>query len=131
MTLVGVVAICTMLAVVSNAMAADVNQPKGTPKEKSKEQMVVGIVSVTKDNDGNFTEVKVTVHKSLIYKVVLDEKGIELGKMADKRVRIEGTIEKKGDVEWITVKTFREATSQLPAKPNQAPKPKPAPKPNQ
>ena len=71
--------------------------------------MVIGIVTVVKDNDGNITEIKVTAHRELIYKVVLDEKGIELGKtMADKRARIEGTIEKKGDVQWLTVKTFSE-----------------------
>ena len=128
--LVGVVAVCMILAVVSNAMAADVNQPKGTPKEKPKDLPITGVVSVTKDNDGNFTEIKVTVHKSLVYKVVLNEKGIELGKtMADKRVRIEGTTEKKGEVEWVTVKTFTEIKARTDAKPKDKPAAKP--KPNQ
>jgi hypothetical protein len=127
MALVGVVAVCMMLAVVSNVMAADVNQPKGTPKEKSKEPgMVIGIVTVVKDNDGNFTEIKVTVHRSLMYKVVLDEKGIELGKtMADKRVKIEGTLEKKGEVQWVTVKTFSELKARTDAKPKDKPAAKP------
>jgi hypothetical protein len=130
--LVGAVTVCMMLAVVSNAMAADPNRPKGTPKDKSKEQMVVGLLSVTKDNDGNFTEIKVTVIRNLIYRVVLDEKGKELGKaLADKRVKIVGTVEKKGEVEWVTVKTFSEAKSQLPTRPDRTPNPKPAPKPNQ
>jgi uncharacterized alpha/beta hydrolase family protein len=105
MALVGVVAVCMLLAVVSNAMAADVNQPK--EKSKDSNSLVIGIVNVVKGNDGNIAEIKVTVHRQLIYEVVLDAKGIELGKtMADKRARIEGTIEKKGDVQWLTVKTF-------------------------
>ncbi|MGD0552988.1 MAG: hypothetical protein ABSB25_10105 [Sedimentisphaerales bacterium] len=119
MALVGVVAVCMMLAVVSNVMAADANQPKGTPKEKSKDiSLVIGVVTAVKDNDGNIAEIKVTVHRSLIYKVVLDEKGIELGKtMADKRVKIEGTLEKKGDVQWVTVKLFSELKPRTDAKP--------------
>ncbi len=110
------VAVCMMLAVVSTVMAADANQAKETPKEKSKD--VIGIVTVTKDNDGNVTEIKVVSHKELIYKVVLNEKGLELGKtMADKRARIEGTIEKKGDVQWLTVKTFSDLRPRGEAKP--------------
>ena len=125
MAMVGVVAVCVLLAVVSNVMAADANQPK----EKSKDNnLVIGIVTIVKDNDGNIAEIKVTAHKELIYKVVLDEKGIELGKtMADKRVRIEGTIEKKGEVQWVTVKTFSEVKARTDAKP----KDKPAAKPKQ
>ena len=127
MVLVGVVAVCMMLAVVSNAMAADANQPKGTPKEKSKEpSLVVGLVTAVKDNDGNIAEIKVTVHKNLMYRVVLDEKGIELGKtMADKRVKIVGTIDKKGEVEWVTIKTFSELKARTDAKPKEKPAAKP------
>jgi hypothetical protein len=119
MALVGAVAVCMMLAVVSNVMAADANQPK----EKSKDtKLVIGIVAVVKDNDGNFTEIKVTAHRELIYKVVLDGKGIELGKaLADKRARIEGTIEQKGNVQWLTVKTFGEVKPRADAKPKDKP----------
>jgi hypothetical protein len=139
--MVGVIAACMLLAVVSNVMAADANQPKQTPRETPKENnLVIGVVSIVKDSDGNIAEIKVTAHKELIYKVVLDEKGIELGKtMADKRVRIEGTIEKKGDTQWVTVKTFSEPKARAEGKPNPkkpagkpgakpAPKPAPAPK---
>ena len=121
MAMVGVVVVCVLLAVVSNAMAADANQPK----EKSKDG-VIGIVTVVKDNDGNIAEIKVKVHKDLIYQVVLDEKGIELGKtMAGKRVKIAGTIEKKGDAEWVTVKTFSELKPRTEAKPKAKPTGKP------
>ena len=119
MLLVGVVAVCLLLGLVSNAMGADANQPKQTPKEAPKDNnLVIGIVTVVKDNDGNFTEIKVTATKELIYQVVLDEKGKELGKtMADKRARIEGLIEIKGKVQWLTVKTF---SNQKPKTKNQA-----------
>ena len=39
--------------------------------------------------------------------------------MADKRARIEGTIEKKGDVQWVTVKTFSEMKPKMDAPPKQ------------
>ncbi len=121
MALVGVVAVCMLLAVVSNVMAADVNQPK--EKSKDSNSLVIGIVNVVKGNDGNFTEIKVVVsRRELIYKVVLDAKGIELGKtMADKRARIEGTIEQKGDVQWLTVKTFSDLKPRGDAKPKAKP----------
>jgi hypothetical protein len=129
MALAGMVAVCMLLAIVSNVMAADANQPKGTPKEKSNDnKLVIGIVTVVKDNDGNITEVKVKAHRELIYQVVLDEKGKELGKtMADKRARIEGLIEIKSNVHWLTVKTFDEVKPRAEGKP----RPKPAGKPSQ
>jgi hypothetical protein len=133
MSLVGVVTVCLLLGLVSNVMGADANQPKQTPKETPKEKskdnsLVIGIVTIVKDNDGNIAEIKVTAHKELVYKVVLDEKGIELGKtMADKRARIEGLIEIKGDVHWLTVKTFGDVKAKTEAKP----KPKPTGKPKQ
>ena len=133
MSMAGVITVCVLLAVVSNVMAADPNQPKETPKEKSKDNsLVIGVVSIVKDKDGNIVEIKVTAHKDLIYKVVLDEKGMELGKtLADKRARIEGSIEKKGETQWITVKMFSEPkiradVKQAPKKP--VGKPAPAPK---
>ncbi len=120
MALVGVVAVCMLLAVVSNVMAADVNQPKG--KSNDSNSLVIGIVTVVKGNDGNITEIKVTAHRELIYKVVLDAKGIELGKtMADKRARIEGIIEKKGDVQWLTVKMFSDLKPRVDVKPKAKP----------
>ena len=141
MALVVAVAVCMMLAVLSNVMAADANQPKETPKDSPKEKskdlmLVIGTVTIVKDKDENITEIKVTAHKDLVYKVVLDEKGIDLGKtVVDKRARIEGFIETKGNVQWLTVKTFSEVR-RVETKPKANPKekpakpaPKPAPKP--
>lgn len=131
MSLVGVVTVCLLLGLVSNVMGADANQPKETPRETPKEKskdnnLVIGIVTIVKDNDGNIAEIKVTAHKELIYQVVLDEKGKELGKtMADKRARIEGFIEMKGNVHWLTVKTFGEVKARTDAKPKAKPTGKP------
>jgi hypothetical protein len=127
--LVGVVAVCMLLAIVSNVMAADANQPKGTPKEKSNDSNIIGIVTVVKDSNENITDVKLKVHRELVYQVVLDEKGKELGKtMANKRAKIEGTVDIKGDVHWLTVKTFSEFKPKTEARPR--PKP-PAGRPSQ
>ena len=131
MALAGAVAVCLFLGAVSNVMAADANQPKGTPRETPKEKsndnkLVIGIVTVVKDNDGNITEIKVKATRELIYQVVLDEKGKELGKtMADKRARIEGLVEMKGNVHWLTVKTFGEVKAKTDAKPKTKPTGKP------
>ncbi len=58
--------------------------------------------------------------------MVLDEKGIELGKtMADKRARIEGPVETKDKVLWLTVKTFSEPKAKTEAKPKAKPTGKP------
>jgi len=132
MALAGAAAVCVFLAMACNVMAADPNKPKVTPNERTDDlKLVIGIVNVTKDKDGNFTEIKVVTHPQLIYKVVLDEKGKELAKtLADKRARIEGYIEEKGKDNWLTVKTFKEVTSQIQKQPGQnKPAPKPAPKP--
>jgi len=130
-SLAGIIAFCALLAIVSNAMAADANHPKEPPRIRDV-NLVIGIVTVTKDNDGNITEVKVTTHRELIYKVVLDDKGIELGKtMADKRARIEGTMEKKGEVIWLTVKSFSDLRPRKDVQPQGKPTPTPRPKPNQ
>ncbi len=124
-----IVTICVLL-ISKNIMAADANKPKSTPDENQKSletKLVIGVVNLVKDKDGNITGVKVTAHRDLVYSVVLDEKGLELGKtMADRRARIEGQIEQKGNVEWVTVKSFGEVKAGAPPKTKAAPKPKPA-----
>ncbi len=105
--LAGAVTICLLLGLVSNAPAADPNQPKEPPKNK--EVVVVGTVSVVKDKDNNITEVKVKTARGLTYQITLDDNGKELGKtMADKRVRLTGTVETKGEIKWLTVLKFSE-----------------------
>jgi hypothetical protein len=153
--LVGIIAICLLLSLMSNAMAQDPNtaketpkepnsaapqetpkeSPKEPPKEQTKEQtkeknLIIGILTAVKDNDGNVVEMTITAHKDLKYKVVINEKSKEMGQsFTDKRVRVEGTIEIKGDVKWLTVDTFSELKSRADAKPGAKSKAKPAAKP--
>jgi hypothetical protein len=120
MALAGAVTMCLLLGLVSNALAADPNQPKEPPQKK--EVVVVGVVSVVKDKDNNITEVKTKTARDLTYQITLDDKGTDLGKtMAGKRVRIIGTVETKGEVKWLTVLKFNEL--KVKAK-NLQPKPK-------
>jgi hypothetical protein len=147
---IGVATVCVLLGLASNVFAEDVNQPKDvpidpnkqapkeTPKEPPREspkestgdiRLVIGIVNVEKDKDGNVTEIMLTAHKDLIYKVVPDEKGKELAAaMVDKRARVEGFIETKDNVHWLTVQTFGESKATSGAKTKVKPAKKPAPK---
>jgi len=120
MALAGAVTTCLLLGLVSNTLAADPNQPKEPPKNK--EVIVVGTVSVVKDKDNNITEISVKTPRGITYQITLDDKGKELGKtLADKRVRITGTVETKGEVKWLTVVNFSEPK---PRPENPRPKPK-------
>ena len=121
MTLAAAVTTCVLLGLVSDTQAADPNQPK--KMARNKEVVVVGTVSAVKDNDGNATDVKIKTAKDLIYQVTLDDKGKELGKtMADKKVRVVGTLETKGEVKWLTIIKFSEQKAR--PEPNSPPKPK-------
>jgi len=104
MALAGMVAVCMLLAIVSNVMAADANQPKQTPKDKP----FIGIVKEVKDQNGVVTEVTVKSPRET-YQITLDAKGKELGKSMDgKRVKIVGTLEVKNGVKWLTVEKYSE-----------------------
>jgi hypothetical protein len=103
MAFAGAVAMCVLLGFVGNALAADANQPKETPKEK-----VIGTVKEVKDSNGVVTEVAVKSRRET-YQIKLDAKGKELGKTMDgKRVRIVGTLEVKDGVKWLTVEKYSE-----------------------
>jgi len=150
-TLAGAVAICLVLFITSSATAQDANDaneipkepnktapqepPKETPKEPPKKQtkeknLVIGILTVAKDNDGNIAEISIKMAKDLIYKVVIDEKSKEMAKsFADSRVRVEGFVETKGDVKWLTVETYGDSKSKPDARQGAKSKAKPAAKP--
>jgi len=124
MALAGAVAMCILLGFVSNALAADANQPKETPKDKS--MVVVGTVKEVKDSNGVVTEVTVKVNKELTYQIKLDAKGKELGKSMDgKRVKVVGTLDVKAGVKWLTVEKYEEQAKSEPK-----PKDKPAKEPS-
>jgi hypothetical protein len=122
----GAVVMCILLGFVSNLLAADANQPKKTPKEAVKEKTTaIGTVSESKDKDGNVAQVMVKVSKNVVYQVVLNVKGRELGKtMSGKKVKVVGEVKVQGDIKWLTVDKFEEQPKVEP-KPQPKPKPKP------
>ena len=80
-----------------------------TPAEQPKPNVVKvqGLVNVTKDANNVVTKVVVVAEKE-IYDVVLDAKGLELGKtMEGKKVEVQGTVAKKGTELWLTVQSFK------------------------
>jgi hypothetical protein len=103
--------------------AADQAPPKAV-------KVVQGFVGVNKDANDVITKVTLTTKDKVVYDVVLNAKGLELGKkMASKEVEVEGTISKEAGQETITVMTFK-AVEKAPAPPPApAPAPKPAPEP--
>lgn len=79
------------------------------PAEQPKPNVVKvqGIVNVTKDANDVITKVVVVAEKET-YNVVLDAKGLELGKTMDaKKVEVQGTVAKKGTELWLTVQSFK------------------------
>ena len=94
---------------------------------------VQGVVNVTKDAN-EITKVTVTTKDKAVYEVVLNMKGLALGKeMANKEVEVEGTVSKKGTQEWIKVQSYKavEKAAEVAPAPKAEPKPetKPAPQP--
>jgi thymidylate synthase ThyX len=89
---------------------------------------VQGVVNVTKDAN-EITKVTLTTKDKVVYNIVLNMKGLDLGKeMADKEVEVEGTVSKKGTQEWIRVRSYKEVEKAPEAAPTPKPAPKPAPK---
>ncbi len=68
---------------------------------------VVGVVSVIKSAEDVVTAVIVT-SKDAAYSVTLDEKGMELGKLAGKEVEVTGVVTEKDAMKWITVESYKE-----------------------
>lgn len=89
-------------------------------------KVVQGVVGVTKDANNVISQVTLTTKDKVVYNVVLNMKGRELGKMVNKEVEVEGTISKENGQDTIRVMTFKEVEKAPEAAP--APAPKPAPK---
>lgn len=84
-------------------------------------KVVQGVVGVTKDANNVINQVTLTTKDKVVYNVVLNIKGRELGKtMVNKEVEVEGTISKENGQETIRVMTFKEV--------EKAPEAAPAPK---
>ena len=92
--------------------------------EQPKTTKVQGVVNVTKDANDVITAVTVVTADKVVYHVVLNVKGRELGKeMAGKEVEVEGIVTKEGVQNWIKVQSYKAVEKA----PGPAPAPKPAP----
>jgi hypothetical protein len=107
--MVGVVllAVCLSIVVSSVGFAADPNAPAQPAPEEPKMLKVQGMVNVVKDANNVITAVTVKA-KEVVYNVVLDKKGLELGeKMANKEAEVHGTIVKKDGKESLKVVSYK------------------------
>jgi hypothetical protein len=91
----------------SVCFAAD--EPKAPEQPKPDVVKVQGIVHVTRDANDVITKVTLAAETE-VYNVVLDAKGLELGKtMKGKKVEVEGVVSKKNNQTWITVQSYKPA----------------------
>ena len=63
MALVGAVAVCMIAGGCEQCDGSRREPAKGIEKSNDSNSLVIGIVTVVKDNDGNITEIKVTAHR--------------------------------------------------------------------
>lgn len=78
---------------------------------------VQGIVNVTKDANDVITKVTLTTKDKVVYNVVLNLKGLDLGKgMAGKEVEVEGIVSKEGIQNWIKVQSYKLVEKAPPTK---------------
>jgi hypothetical protein len=92
--------------------------------EQPKVVKVQGVVNVTKDANDVITKVTVVTKDKVVYNVVLNLKGLDLGKvMANKEVEVEGIVSKEGVQNWIKVQSYKAVEKA----PGPAPAAKPAP----
>jgi uncharacterized membrane-anchored protein len=71
-------------------------------------QKITGTISVSEDDDGNITGVKLTVDEGTVYNVTMNEAGKKLAEdMNGENVEVVGTVVEKDDGNWITVKKFK------------------------
>jgi hypothetical protein len=76
--------------------------------EKEDAVKVTGTISVSEDDDGNVTGVKLTVDEDTVYNIVLNEAGKKLAADMDgEKVEIVGSVAEKHEAKWITVKSFK------------------------
>jgi hypothetical protein len=99
--------------------------PAPAAPEMAKPVKVQGMISVTKDANDVITKVTVTTKDKVVYNVTLDEKGKELGKLANKEAEVEGTVSEKGMQKWIKVTSSKAVEKAPEAAAPVAPKPAP------
>ena len=89
-----------VLLVGSYALAADKTTVKGK-------------VSVTKNDEGAVTAIKVTAGE-VVYNVTLDDNGKKVAEMDKKTVEIVGVVTTKEEVKWIAVETCKAVEEKKP-----------------
>jgi hypothetical protein len=102
--MITVAALCIAVLMCSTAYC---EVKKEVPPAKPAEVKMEGTVHVVKDANGVVTSVKLVTTASA-YHVVLDAKGLELGKTENgKKVEVEGIVAHKEKDKWVTVKSFK------------------------
>lgn len=104
--MLGLVVLVMVATVVLSSVgfaAVDANKPAVVPQKVA----LQGTVSVAYDANDVITSVSLTADGT-VYNVVLDEKGIELGKeMANEEVKVKGVVSETDGQQWITVRIFK------------------------
>lgn len=102
------VALFLMIAAIGLAFVsvtkADPNRPQRPHFDPN---AVRGIVQVTLSDSGTVTAIKIENRRNS-WNVVLDAKGLELAKSANKMVFVEGTVAEQNGEKWVTVKSYKE-----------------------
>lgn len=100
-----VMSIAAAALLISICFAADETQAVEQPEPDVVK--VQGVVNVTTDANDVITKVVLVAEKE-DYNVVLDAKGLELGKMMEgKKVEAQGVVELKGSELWLTVQSYK------------------------
>ena len=94
-----ILALTLGLGIVANSVNAE---------EEEEQQTLIGTVSVSTDDDGNITAVKLTVGET-VYNVTLNATGRKLGAdMEGKKVEVTAIVREQEDEKWLLVKSFKE-----------------------
>jgi hypothetical protein len=112
-----VITLVTLLliaAIVVPVFAADKPAAGKPAAPAAKEQTLTGKVMVVKDKEGKVTEVMLHVGE-VKYMVTLNEEGKKLEALDGKEVKAMGMVHAKGEVKWLTVKSFEEVKAPAPA----------------
>ena len=100
--LIGAVCLAMTVTLVSGlvSLAAEGSEPNVVTLQ--------GFVSTYVDANGVIESVQLTTDEDITYEVVLDEKGIELGKEMDgKEVEVNGIVTEEDEQKWVKVQSFK------------------------
>jgi len=106
-----------LFAGASSALARE-----GGDKKAPRKPRIVGTVAVTKekkDDKEEITAITLTVARkteSIVYNVVLDEKGKGLAELDGKRAAVVGTVAEADGKKQLTVESFEESKPRPPKK---------------